>query len=141
MPTTITCEASDKSRIASITCVNKVTNHVLSRIENNIDTIYVVSDGCASQFRSKYIFKLSTRMYAEKSLMWHYNEAHHGPMDGIGGTLKNTVFRRVLAGDAVINTPEQFASYANKVCQIDSLYLSQDEIPVEPDDVQNAIAT
>ena len=48
MPTTITCEASDKSRIASITCVNKVINHVLSRIENNIDTIYIVSDGCAS---------------------------------------------------------------------------------------------
>ena len=40
----------------------------------------------------------------------------------------------------VINTPERFASYANKVCQIDSLYLSKDEIPVEPDDVQNATA-
>ena len=41
MPTTVT-EASDESRMASMTCVSKCVK---------IDTVHIVSDGCASQFR------------------------------------------------------------------------------------------
>ena len=85
MVTTITSEASDKSRMASITCVKKMIDHVLSKIVNKIDMVYIVSDGCASQFRFKFVFKLLTLIHAEIGLEWHCNEAHHGkgPMDGI----------------------------------------------------------
>ena len=58
MLTTITSEASDKSRMASITCVKKVIGHILSKIVNKIDVAYIVSDGCVSHFRSKFGFKL-----------------------------------------------------------------------------------
>ena len=68
MPTTITSEASDKSRMASITCVKKVMDHVLSKIVNKIDMVYIVSDGCASQFRSKFVFKLLTLIHSEIGL-------------------------------------------------------------------------
>ena len=81
--------------------------------------------------------KLLTLIHYEIDLEWHYNEAHLGkePMDGIGGIVKNTVFRKVLSGQVVIGSPEEFARYANQICQFDSLYLPTAEIPDEPEDV------
>ena len=143
MPTTVTSEASDKSRMASMTCVSKVIEHVVSpQVPNKIDTAYIVSDGCASQFRSKFVFKLLTLIFPEMNIEWHYNEAHHGkgPMDGIGGAVKNTVFRKVLSGEAKIASPEEFAKYAKDLCEVHSLYLPTDEIPAEPEEVENATA-
>ena len=136
--TTITSEASDRSRMASITCVKKVIDQVLSKIVNKIDMVYIVSDGCASQFWSKFVFKLLTLIHPEIGLEWHYNEAHHGkgPMDGKGGTVKNIVFCKFLSGEVVIGSPEEFAQYANQICQVDRLYFPIAEIPDEPEDVQ-----
>ena len=57
-------------------------------------------------------------------------------MNGIGGTVKNTVFRKVISGEVVISSPEEFARYANHICHIDPLYLPTAEIPDEPEDVQ-----
>ena len=71
MPTTITSEASDKSRMASITCVKKVIDHILSEIVNKIYMVYIVSDGCASQFWSKFLFKLLTLIHPEICLERH----------------------------------------------------------------------
>ena len=81
----------------------------------SINTVYIVSDGCVSQFRSRFVFKLLTTMHPEMNLEWHYNEAHHGkgPMDGIGGAVKNAVFREVLSGAAKISSPKEFAEYMN----------------------------
>ena len=62
-------------------------------------------------------------------------------MDGIGGTVKNTVFRKVLSGGVVISSPEEFARYANHICHIDPLYLPTAEIPDEPVDVQYSSGT
>ena len=56
-------------------------------------------------------------------------------MDGIGGTVKN-IFCKVLSGEVVIGSPEEFAQYAHQICQVDSLYLPTAEIPDEPEDVQ-----
>ena len=58
------------------------------------------------------------------------------PMDGIGGTVKNAVFCKVLSGEVVIGSPEGLARYANQICQVDSLYLPTAEIPDKPEDVQ-----
>ena len=104
--------------------------------------LYIVSDGCASQFRSKFVFKLLTLIFPEINIEWHYNEAHHGkgPVDGIGGAVKNTVFRKVLSGEAKIASPEEFAKYANDICEVHSLYLPTDEILAEPEEVENATA-
>ena len=45
-------------------------------------------------------------MFPEKALSWFYNERHHGKghMDGIGGTIKNVIFRKVKSGYAIVNT-------------------------------------
>ena len=57
-------------------------------------------------------------------------------MDGIEGTVKNTVFCKVLSGQVVIGSPEEFVQYANQICQNDSIYLPTAEIPDKPEDVQ-----
>ena len=123
VPTTITSESSDRSRMASITCVKKVIDQLLWKIVNKIDMVYIVSDGCASQFWSKFVFKPLTLIHPEIGLEWYYSEAHHGkgPMNGKGGTVKNTVFCKFLSGEVVIGSPEEFAQYANQICQVDRL--------------------
>ena len=62
-------------------------------------------------------------------------------MDGLGGTVKNTVSRKVRSGEVVIDSPEEFVKYANQICQVDSLYLPTAEIPDEPEDVQYLSST
>ena len=60
-------------------------------------------------------------------------------MDGIGGTVKNLVFRHVKSGKVVINTPEEFAHYADNVCEgVYPLYLPKEEILVEPSHTETA---
>ena len=113
LPITITTDESDKSKVASLSCVSKVITHSLEKLNQQIKTVYIVSDGCASQFPSRYVFSLLTHIDSDITIEWHYNEAHHGkrPMDGIGGTLKNLVYRSVLSGDVVINSPREFAEF------------------------------
>ena len=111
---TVTTEAS-QSRITAISCVDMVINHSLAKITNNIVKVFIISDGCAAQFHSRYVFMLLTMLKPELSLEWHCNEAHHGkgPMGGVSSTVKNMVYRRVLAGDVVIDNPKKFADFAN----------------------------
>ena len=136
----MTCEASDKSRIASIACVRQVIEHTFGVVGRPIRKVYVVSDGCASQFRSRFVFMLLQTIFPEIELEWHYNQAHHGkgPMDGIGGTVKNKVFREVLSNRIVVNTPEEFTMHVNNLCDVQSLYLPASLIPEEPEDVKDA---
>ena len=59
-------------------------------VANQLRRVFVWSDGCASQFRSRYVFALMLHLHPTKELEWNYNEAHHGkgPIDGIGGAIK-----------------------------------------------------
>ena len=136
---TITSELPDNSRAAAITCVLKVIEHMREihhHLPLKINTM-VWSDGCASQFRSRYVFKLLSGIDLSLNLTsWCYNERHHGkgPMDGIGGTLKNSIYRDVMSGKCVIETPKQFAEYAEKSIKgLTSLYLPANEVMTEPD--------
>ena len=63
------------------------------------------------------VFSLLMHIHPDITIEWHYNEIHHGKdqMDGINGTVKNPVYRRVLSGDVVINTPREFAKFANQI--------------------------
>lgn len=143
VPMTVVSEANDQSRIAANTCVRKVIECIEERmpIANSLDKIIVWSDGCASQFRSRFVFNLLLSLYPEKILEWNYNEAHHGkgPMDGIGGTLKNQVYQHVKSGRVVISTPKEFAVAANEfVPSISTMFLPVIDIPEEPENVKSA---
>ena len=76
----------------------------------------VWSDDCSAQFRSRFVFKLLSSIDSSLNITWCYNERHHGkgPVDVIGGPLKNCVYRDVMSGKCVIDTPKQFAEHADK---------------------------
>ena len=103
----ITTEETDKLRVTSLSHVNKVITHSLEKLNQQIKTVYIVSDEYASQFRSRYVFSLFTNIHPDITIEWHHNKVHHwkGPMDGIGGTVKNLVYHRLLSGVVVINSP------------------------------------
>ena len=60
-------------------------------------------------------------------------------MKGIGGTLKNSVYRDVISEKCVIDTPTQFVQYAERsVKGITSLYLPTEEVLKELEDIENS---
>ena len=127
----------------SFEVVFKLNNCLLDLLQKAGHTLEVVqfwSDGCAAQFRSRNCFKLLTKFPSSLQIMWHYFESHHGKgaVDSLGGCVKNTVYRRVLANQIVINSPKQFATYADSllpsinVVYIDDLNISADFDDEEP---------
>ena len=134
IPLTITSELNDKSRGSSISCVDAAITYVRESIPNGIQRVHVFSDGCAAQFRSRYVFAFATQIHTDIDLRWHYSEAHHGkgPVDGIGGTIKRMVFRKVLSKQVVINSPKQFADFADTLSTIKCLYLPVEDLIEEP---------
>ena len=46
---------------------------------------------------SKFDFALMIHLNPDYIVQWYYNERHHGkgPMDDVGGTVKNIIFQQV----------------------------------------------
>lgn len=67
-------------------------------------------------------------------------KSHHskGPMSDRGDTIKSMVFRKVLLGNTAINTPNESA---NTVSRISCLYLPNDDLLEETDDVKECTPT
>lgn len=136
-PMTIISESSDHSRIASMSCINMLIEEVEKVMA--LKKAIFWSDGCGAQFRSRFIFKILASYRKDLKLEWHFNEAHHGkgPMDGIGGTIKNVVYRNVKCGKVLVNSAQEFCNAANKlVPSITSLF--QTDLMDEPDDIEAA---
>lgn len=98
---------------------------------NPIKTLHIFSDGAASQFKNRYSlsFILSPEKLHNKLtyMDWSFFATSHGkgPIDGIGGTVKRAVWRRIMQGSAVVTNAAEFASLAKEACpNIVILYLS-----------------
>ena len=60
-------------------------------------------------------------------------------MDGIGGTLNNTVPKKWSLVNSVLIALEAFAMAADKLCKIDSLYLPLEDYMEEPSGIEDAL--
>ena len=100
----------------------------------------VWSDGCAAQFRSRFVFRLLTDRVSDGiKLSWFYNEKIHGkgPMDGVDGTAKNVVFRKAKSGFLTIDSPFEFyQSVKNYVPAIKCVYVSNENVFEEPENME-----
>ena len=133
-------EASNHPRMATHSLILKVIDEVKSQYLRFNDfeklSIHLWSDGCASQFRSRFVFHLTVFFTESYQSIRYYNERHHGkgPMDGIEGLLKNVVFRAVVSEKVVIHSPEAFAHYADSnIKGVSVLFMPTSEITEEPD--------
>ena len=76
----IATEASDCSRIATHSLILKVVNEIKQiypHLPHDI-IIHLWSDGCASQFRLRYVFHLATVFPKNFKVIRYYNERHNG---------------------------------------------------------------
>ena len=137
----IISELPEHDRNNAFNCVKKVIEHMeQTTFPTKLEKVIVWSDGCAAQFRLRFVFALMTYYSRDFHFEWNYNERHYGkgPMDGLGGTVKHMVFQKVKSNVIVINSPLEFAKYAFEFMSITSVFLSEIEVQREPEDVAEA---
>lgn len=103
--------------------------------DDEINTLHVFTDGAGSQFKNRYTLSVlldPQSLHPNLSKMdWSFFGTAHGkgPVDGVGGTVKRTVWRRILQRRVIINSAEQFAEVARECCpNIRILFVSKNEI-------------
>jgi hypothetical protein len=78
--------------------------------------IEVFSDGAASQFKQRYLFANlhSWEIKFGVQLAWNFFATSHGKgaVDGLGGTVKRSVWRHIRAGRASITNATEYAAVA-----------------------------
>ena len=121
-----------------MSCLKKVIDTIETECGKSLTNAILWSNGMGTQFRSRFTFQLfAGTLFLNKSLYWFYNERNHGkgPMDDVGGTIKNVTFQNVKPGQIVVHTPKGFADAAMKfVPSIIAVYLPRWEeiIELEP---------
>ena len=68
---------------------------------------------------------------------------HHGkvPMDGVGATTKNVIFRKVKLGQIVVHTRQEFSDAAMKLLpSIIIAYLPKSDEIVDPENIHQALS-
>ena len=122
--------------------LKKVSDTVEAECGKSFTNVVLWSDGMDTQFRSRFIFQLlAGTMFLNKSLCWFYNEGHHGkvPMDDVGGTIKNVIFRKVKSGQIVVHTPKEFSDAAMRFLpSIITVYVPKSDVTVEPESIHQA---
>ena len=103
--------------------------------------IDVFSDGTSTQFKQKYLFSNLAKWESTFGIKvnWHFFATSHGKgiIDGIGGTVKRSVWRAVRSGNAEASSPYQFYEVAvlrNKNVRFH--YISADKVKQESENMQ-----
>ena len=73
-------------------CVSIKPSPIHWKNSTNKSKLYIVSDGCASQFRSRYVFSLLKHIHPDITIEWHYNEAHHGKGPMMGPVIRLRIY-------------------------------------------------
>ena len=76
VPFAVVSNETSHNRNVAFTNNNKLIPFV-QEINPAVDTFHFWSDGCARQFRSKYVFRSFSYYPANIKLTWNYGEAHH----------------------------------------------------------------
>ena len=95
------------------------------------------SDGCDSQFRSRFVFQLLKSYLKDLTIEWNFSEANHGKgsMDGIGGSNKNMVIRQLRSGKPIVNSPKEFCDAAYRlVPSIFVIFRKEKNLLCKPDE-------
>ena len=125
-----------------MSCLKKVIDTVEAECGKSFTNVVLWSDGMDTQLRSRFLFQLlAGTMFLNKPLCWFYNEGHHGkvPMNEVGGTIQNVIFRKGKSSQIVVHKPKEFSDVAMKlVLSIITVYLPKSDEIVEPESVHQA---
>lgn len=120
----------------AVYCFNQAILHHYSSVHGKtVKQLHMFSDGAASQFKNRYT--LSTILQPQlihnsiEHMDWSFFATAHGkgPVDGVGGTVKRTVWRRILQKRVVVNSAKDFAEVARGSCpNVDILFVGKEEV-------------
>lgn len=95
--------------------VHAFMSHIFAKLQEkhpSIKHIDVYSDGASSQFKQRFLFSnlFGWQQQFGIKLQWHFFATSHGKgvVDGIGGTVKRSVWRYVRSGKVQASTPKAF---------------------------------
>lgn len=128
----IISDTRDHDKYTASTFIDFLIDSVLNEKEN-IRLINFWSDGAPSHFKSKFSISNMIRLEEKFStkLRWNFSATSHGKTqaDGVGGTIKNMVDRRIKAQNLVISSPFEFFQTAQQICENVSIhYISESNI-------------
>ena len=120
--------------------LKKVSDTVEMECGKSFTNVVLWSDGMDT--RSRFIFQLlAGTLFLNKSLCWFYNEGHNDkvPIDDVGRTIKNFIFRKVKPGQIVVHAPKEPSDTAMKfVASIITVYLPRSNEVVEAESIHQA---
>jgi len=120
------------TKVAVYSFMNEIFNHLKLKYPTT-QSIAVFSDGAASQFKQRFLFSNLHKWEQEHGiqLQWNFFATSHGKgtVDGIGGTVKRSVWRHVKARrSSAFNAKEYAAIAKQRNPNITIKFVSQDEI-------------
>ena len=115
--------------------------HYLKEKYENIQEIDVFSDGASSQFKQRFLFSnlYNWETKFKIKMRWHFFATSHGKgvVDGLGGTVKRTVWRFVRSGRGQAASAEEFYKVAadrNPLIHIE--FLSSEQIKSKREELE-----
>ncbi|KAJ2937733.1 hypothetical protein O0L34_g19126 [Tuta absoluta] len=109
------CQHKDKDTV--FVFVNHLYDEIMTNSEESSINEVIWSDGPASEFKNKFMVKLTNLLSAKfkKPFTWRYTATSHGKgvIDGIGGNVKRLVKQKSMAqGGVVVQSAQDFANLA-----------------------------
>ncbi|XP_063222679.1 uncharacterized protein LOC134531076 isoform X2 [Bacillus rossius redtenbacheri] len=99
----------------------------------NIHHVKIFSDGCAAQFKNRFTVVNLTYFQTDCNISadWNYFATSHGKgaVNGVGGTLKRTVWRKVKSRQEIVNSPVEFFQCTERnVKGVTVIFISAEEV-------------
>ena len=127
-------ESTNRNGSVALTCLKQTSRKLKEfMLQNKLELMSGVTD-VLQNFCLVMFFVFSLKTYS-KVLTWHGSTTKRA-MDGIKGTLKNVVFRKVKSVLVTIHTLFEFYQAAVKfVLAIKCVYLAEEDISEKPEHI------
>lgn len=117
-------------------CVLAFMHEIFSDLKKDLPglkAVKIFSDGCAGQFKNRWTLSLvlTANFLFGIDLSWNFFASGHGKgaVDGVGGTVKRSVYQRIMTGLVRVYSAQEFHDCLDKnVHGISSIFVPVDEI-------------
>lgn len=111
----IASDDNTQSKFAVYACITRLLE-IAKGVNENLKHLKIFSDGCASQFKNRFGITNLINAPTEWGLTaeWNFFGTGHGKSacDGLGGSIKRGVHRKVIAEDSRVYCAAEFVSCA-----------------------------
>lgn len=129
----ITSDTQSHDKYTAAVFLNTLIDNLRAAMPGELTDLDIFSDGAGQHFKQKYMFLFISSLLESKGIRihWHFFATSHGKgaVDGIGGTVKRTVFSGVKSRRYHITNAEEYASCAKELLKSTTiLHVSSAEI-------------